>query len=95
MLHYFSDENLSWQNGTSATISIKSWFFLHLLSLLSLIPFVGVIVWLVVYIMLGLRSETAPSIANYIKFQLIACVVAIAFFFILLFGLSSLFASLV
>lgn len=71
MIKYFADDNLTFQAGTSATITMKTWFFLRLLSLFNLIPLVGTIVWLVIYIWIGFRAETAPSIQNYIKLQVI------------------------
>lgn len=88
MFYYFSNENLSYNNGTSATISILNWFLLHLLSLINMIPILGFIVWVVLYLMIGFRRETAPSIRNYIKFQvIIAAIVLVLTILLLLIGI--------
>ena len=83
MVKYFADDNLTFQDGASATISVKSWFLLHLLGLFNLIPLVGFIVWLVIYLLIGFSSETAPSIRNYIKLQFIFCLIGIVLAIIL------------
>lgn len=77
MIKYFSDDNLIFQAGSSATITMKTWLLLHLLGFFNLIPIVGSIVWLVIYLMIGFRAETAPSIQNYIKLQVIFSVIGI------------------
>lgn len=80
MFHYFSNERLSEKNGESATITALNWLALEALSLLSLIPYAGVIVFLILYIIIGVKATTAPSIRSYIKLNLIvsAIVVVIA-----------------
>lgn len=77
MFKYFNDDNLAYQNGTSATISMGNWFVLMLISLLSIIPFIGFIVVVASYLVLAFRKETAPSIANFIKMQLIMSLIAL------------------
>ena len=67
----FSNFYLSDYDGTSATITIRTWIFYHLLSLLNLLPVIGFLIWLGLYLYLGFSYETAPSLANYIKSQLI------------------------
>lgn len=71
MFHYFSNDYLSEKNGESATISLKNWFALWAISLVNLIPVVGLIVFIILYLKLGLKPTTAPSIRNYIKLCLI------------------------
>lgn len=78
MFNYFSNFNLSSQNGDSATISIKNWIVLQLISLLSVIPIVGSVVVLVLYIILAFRNDVAPSLANYLKAMLIISAVVLA-----------------
>lgn len=83
MFKYFADDNLTFQDGASATISMKTWLFLHLLGLFNLIPIVGTIVWLIIYICIGFRADTAPSIQNFIKLQVIFSVIGIVLAIIL------------
>jgi len=80
MFRYFSNEQLSERNGMSATITMQTWLFFFLLSLLNIIPIIGTIAWLVVYLVIGFSSETAPSLRNYIKLQIIVSVVCLLFF---------------
>lgn len=84
MFHYFEDDNLTFQDGTSATISLKTWFLFHLLSLFNLIPIIGFIIWIVIFLWIGLRQETAPSIRNYVKLQLIFVAVSLVVAMILI-----------
>lgn len=77
MFNYFNNDKLMFQNGKSATISMGNWFVLMLISLLSVIPFIGFIVVIVAYLVLAFRKETAPSIANFIKMQLIVSLIAL------------------
>lgn len=95
MFDYFSDDNLIFRDGASATISMMTWFRLHLLSLFTLVPLIGPIVWLIIYIIIGIREETAPSIRNYIKLQLIITVVVFIFGIIAVFACASLMSSFV
>ena len=83
MFHYFSNQNLSERNGVSATISMGNWFLLMLLGLVTIIPVIGVIVYLVLYIMLGVKKTTAPSLANYIKLYLIFAAIMSVFVIII------------
>lgn len=90
MFHYFSEENLSAQNGQAAAIGIKNWILLMCLSFLSIIPFVGFIVYLVVWLVIAFRAETAVSIANFIKAGLLVAVVSlvVALVLALVFGMA-------
>lgn len=94
MIKYFANDNLTFQDGASATISMKTWFYLYLLSFFNLIPFIGTVLWLVFYLWIGLRSETAPSIQNYIRLQLIVSVIVIAILTILIFAFAALFPAM-
>ena len=82
MFDYFSNRNLSWKNGQSATVKIIDYFKLKLLSLFLLIPVVGSILYIVILYVIGFREGTAPSVANYIKFQLIVSIIVLALFII-------------
>ncbi len=67
MFHCFNDDTLSLKNGYSATVSIGDWFKLMLISFFSFIPLIGFFIAIIVYAVLAFRSETAPSVANYLK----------------------------
>lgn len=67
----FSEQKMSENNGLSATVTIKDWLKLNCVSLLSLIPFVGPIVYLVLYFVIGFSDKTAISIKNNIKANII------------------------
>lgn len=90
MFHYFSEENLAEKNGQSASITIKNWLLLMCLGFLAVIPFVGIIAFLVLYIMLAFRAETAVSISAYIKANLLLALIstAIAIVLVFIFGVS-------
>lgn len=90
MIKYFSNSNLTFQAGASATVSLKTWFYLTSLGFLNLIPFLGTIIWFVVYLWIGFHAETAPSIQNFIKLQLIFSLIGIALAAILFFAVFSL-----
>lgn len=84
----FDNTKLAQSNGTSATIRIIDWFKLSLLSLIAVIPIIGTIVYLVLILKIAFGGNTAPSIKNYVLFQLIVsaivlliCALAFAFFF--------------
>jgi len=71
----FSEQKLAYQNGVSATVSIKDWLLLDCLSLLNLIPILGSIVYLVLILMIGLGSTSARSMRNRVIASLIWMIV--------------------
>lgn len=83
----FKEQELQQKNGMSAAITIKDWIFLMLISLLNLIPFVGFIVYLVLYIVIGFSKDTAVSISNYIKANLVVAAIIMVVSIILIFVL--------
>ena len=78
MFKCFSNEQLSLKNGQSATISTLNWLALEVLSLLNIIPVVGTIIWLFLYVVLCTKGTTAPSIRRYIKLKLILTLIGLA-----------------
>lgn len=76
MFHYFSEDNLSTQNGQSAMITTKNWLLLMCLGFIAIIPIIGLIAYIVIYLMLAFNTETAKSIANYIKAQLLIALIS-------------------
>lgn len=71
MFKWFSDEEVSARNGCSATIGMKEWLAIWALNFVSVIPIIGFIVYLIIFIKLGWGEGTAPSLANQIKLNLI------------------------
>lgn len=76
----FDNTKLAQSNGTSATIRIIDWFKLSLLSLIAVIPIIGTIVYLVLILKIAFGGNTAPSIKNYVLFQLIVSVIVLLIF---------------
>ncbi|MCL1796726.1 MAG: hypothetical protein FWG24_00130 [Eggerthellaceae bacterium] len=73
----FNESKLAPTNGSSATISIKDWLLLDLLLLLNIIPIIGSIACLVIYLIIGFGKETAPSMKNRVIMTLIWCAISI------------------
>ena len=72
-------ENRLWnKNGSSAKITWQDWFKLDCLTLLTLIPIVGPLLLLGIYIFLLVNNETAYSIRSRIKANLIWTIICLA-----------------
>lgn len=84
MFRYFSEQNLAAQNGQSAAITMKNWLLLILLGFLAIIPVAGALVFLVLYISLAFKQETALSISNYIKANLLVSLISIGIAIVLM-----------
>lgn len=78
MFSWFSNEAVSARNGVSGTLGMKEWFAVWALNLVSIIPVVGFIVYLIVFIKLGWGKDIAPSLANQVKLNLIISLVTLA-----------------
>ena len=71
-------ENRLWnKNGSSAKITWKDWFKLDCLSFLLIIPILGPLLLLGIYLFLLLNKETAFSIRSRIKANLIWSVISL------------------
>ena len=88
MFNRFSDKYLSDKNGDSASVFMKDWFLLDLLKLLTLIPAVGAIAYLIICIILATKEEIAEPIKNRIRLNLIYAVAGtvITIILIIVFG---------
>lgn len=58
----FNDEDLSYRNGDSSTVSVTDWLLLDAIMLLNLIPIVGSIAAIAVYVVIASTRATAPSV---------------------------------
>lgn len=67
----FENEKIAQENGVSATVGIKQWLLLDLVSLLNIIPIIGSIAAIIIYIVIAANSKTAPSMRNRIIMSLI------------------------
>lgn len=59
-----NNPDLSYKNGDSATVDVVDWLLLDVIGLLNIIPIVGTVVCLVLYIVIAANRETAPSVQN-------------------------------
>ena len=83
----FKEEDMMISNGVSATMTIKDWIKYSLLSLLSLVPFVGSITYLIICLMLICSKETNKSLRNYMLANLIISGIALVLCIVLIIGL--------
>lgn len=67
----FNDERLAERNGDSCTVSLRDWMLLGCLNLLALIPIIGALALIVLYIVLAANDGTSPSVRNYLVAALI------------------------
>lgn len=73
----FKNIELAQRNGQSATISKGNWFLYDCISFLNIIPIVGSIAALIIYIVIAASAQTAPSLRNRCIVDLIWAVVAL------------------
>lgn len=73
----FDNEKLSYRNGDSATVGIGDWLGFDLIGVLCVIPFVGAIIAIVLYIVIAATRATSPTIQNRIIADLIWCGIAL------------------
>lgn len=59
------------ENGSAAKITVKDWLKIDCIMLLSIIPVLGTIAAIIIYIVLAFDKSTAISIKNRIKADLI------------------------
>lgn len=72
----FDEAQISNENGTSATVGLKQWLILDCIMFLNIIPVIGSVAALVIYLILAFGNRAAPSIRYRIMASLIWCVVA-------------------
>ena len=66
-----NNPDLSYKNGDSATVSVGDWLLLDVIGFLNLVPIVGTVACLVLYIVIAANRDTAPSVQNRIIVSLI------------------------
>lgn len=80
-------EGILWnKNGGSATMIVKDWMKLDCVMLLSVVPIIGTIAAIIIYVVLGFHRDTATSIKSRIQanlvwlliFLIISLIIAIA-----------------
>lgn len=75
----FENEKLANENGMSATVGIKQWLLLDLVSLLNIIPILGSVAAIIIYIVIAASDKTAPSM----KYRIIMSLIWAAVFIVL------------
>ena len=80
----FKNDELKRKSGLSGTIGVGTWMAVDAIALLSVIPVVGSIAALVIYIYLLAAKATAPSIKNRIAADLIWVLIALVLFLVVL-----------
>lgn len=92
----FDETKLAAENGTSSTIKIKDWLLLDCIGLLNIIPILGSIAALVLYLIIAFSSGTSPSMKNRVLASFIWMIIwlVIWFLFIFLFGGAAIIANL-
>lgn len=73
----FGEDTLASKNGHSAAVRFGDWMKLDCIQFLSLIPFVGAIAALVIYIVLMCSEKTAFSIKERLKANLIWAAISV------------------
>ena len=60
----FNNENLSYKNGDSATVSVTDWILFDAIGLLNLVPIAGPIAAIILYVLIAANYDSAPSVQN-------------------------------
>lgn len=60
----FNEVELAQKNGEGAVISVGDWIKYALLNLLNVIPIIGSIALLVIFILMAVKDDTAKSMRN-------------------------------
>lgn len=79
----FDEAQIAEENGSSATVSLKQWLLLDCVMFLNIIPVIGSVAALVIYLILAFGNRAAPSIRYRIMASLIWCVIAFVLVIIL------------
>lgn len=59
-----NNEDLSWKNGDSATVSVTDWLILDAIGFLGIVPIAGPIAAIVLYVLIAANRDGAPSVQN-------------------------------
>ena len=68
---YMQEDTLWNKNGGSASVIVKDWLKLDCVMLLSIVPIIGTIATIIIYIILGFHHNTAISIKSRILANLV------------------------
>ncbi len=82
----FNEGKLLAQNGTSATVRVKDWLLLDCIALLNLIPILGSIACIVIYLIIAFGSSSAVSLKNRVLASLIWVAIWIVIMLLFLFA---------
>ena len=79
----FDNTKIADENGTSATVGLKQWLVMDCIMFLNIIPVLGSLAALAIYLVLAFGNRAAPSMRYRIMASLIWCVIAIILIVIL------------
>lgn len=77
MSNFIFEEQLIEENGTSARITISDWIKLDCIKFLSVIPVLGTIAAIIIYVILSNRNETPKSMQSRIRADIIWALIAL------------------
>ena len=80
----FKEKELAEKNGMTAYVRLLDWIKLDCISFLNLIPFIGSIAAIVIYLILAFSSDVSESVKSRIKANLIWSGIALVLSIILL-----------
>ena len=81
---WFSENKLIRKNGMAARVTLKDWLKFDCLSLISFIPIVGTIAYLVIYFIIAFSSKTSASLKTRAQATLIWSLVALVIYILIL-----------
>jgi len=81
----FDETKLAAQNGVSSTVSIKDWLLLDCIAFLNLIPVLGSIAAIIIYLIIAFGSSTSLSMKNRVLASIVWIVIWIIITLIFLF----------
>lgn len=83
----FDESKLAANNGVSSTVSMKDWILFDLIGFLNIIPIIGSIISLIIYLVIGFGSSSSHSMRNRVRASLmwvvIWVIVALVYLFLL------------
>lgn len=79
----FNESELEYKNGTAGNVTMLDWFLFDLFKLIAIIPVVGAIAFIILYIVLAFRKELSQPIKARVRLDLIYAAISMALALIL------------
>ncbi len=90
----FSENKLARKNGTAAAVKLGDWMALDCIGFLNLIPLLGSIAALVIYLVIAFSSKTSYSVKTRVRANFIWALIAIGIYIVMLVLALTVFSSL-